>query len=65
MPDKESHSPVVRLLARLFRQMHWIAGITAAKEGTNERKFVFIWLGVIGFVLVWCAFVFYLMVRVF
>jgi hypothetical protein len=56
---------LIRLLAKLFRQVHWIVGITAPEPGTNERKFVFIWLGVIVFVLAWAGFVLYLMMYVF
>lgn len=56
---------MIHFLAKLFRQVHWTVGITAPKEGTNERKFVMIWLGIIVFVLAWALFVLYLMVYVF
>ena len=56
---------MIRLLAKLFRQVHWTVGITAPKEGTDERKFVLIWLGIIAFVLAWAALVLYLMIYVF
>lgn len=56
---------VIGFLANIFRQVHWIVGITAPAPGTNDRKFVFIWLAVIGFVILWVGFVLYLMLYVF
>jgi hypothetical protein len=56
---------MIRFLAKVFRQVHWIAGISAPPPGTKERKFVLIWLGVVAFVLVWCAGIVYLMLYVF
>jgi hypothetical protein len=65
MEDDESASTMIRFLAKVFRQIHWIVGISAPPAGTNDRRFVLIWLGVIGFVIAWFAFVFYLMLYVF
>ncbi len=56
---------MIGFLANIFRQVHWIVGITAPAPGTNDRKFVFIWLGVIGFVILWMGFVLYMMLYVF
>ncbi len=56
---------MIPFLARVFRQVHWIVGITAPPPSKDERKFVFIWLAVIGLVVAWAAFVFYLMIYVF
>ena len=40
-------------------------GITAPPPGSNERSFVFMWLGLIAFIFGFCAFLFYLMIYVF
>ena len=56
---------MIAFLAKLFRQVHLIVGITAPPPGSNERTFVFIWLSVIALVIIWSALVLYLMVRVF
>ena len=56
---------MITLLAKMFRGLHLIVGITAPGSGQNERPFVLMWLGIIAFIIVFCAFVFYLMVNVF
>ncbi len=56
---------MIAFLAKIFRQVHWIVGISAPPPGTNDRKFVFLWLAVIGFVVLWAGLVLYLMVYVF
>ena len=56
---------MIALLAKIFRGLHMIVGITAPGPGQNERSFVLMWLGIIAFVIAFCAFVFYLMVNVF
>lgn len=56
---------VIRFLGGIFRQVHWIVGITAPPPGTNERSFVLMWLAVILGVVAWGAFVLYLMLYVF
>jgi hypothetical protein len=56
---------MVPFLARIFRQFHLIVGVTAPPPGVEEKKFVLIWLAVIGVVIAWSALVLYLMVYVF
>ena len=56
---------MIALLAKIFRGLHMIVGITAPSPGQNERSFVLMWLGIIAFIIAFCAFVFYLMVNVF
>jgi hypothetical protein len=41
---------VIKILARLFRGLHYIVGISEPPPGTSDRKFVFTWLGGIAFV---------------
>ena len=56
---------MITMLAKLFRGLHLILGITAPGTGQNERAFVLMWLGIIAFIIAFCAFLFYLMVNVF
>jgi hypothetical protein len=56
---------MTRFLARVFRGLHTVIGITAPPPDHNEQFFVFMWLGVIGFCIAFCAFLFYLMIHVF
>jgi hypothetical protein len=49
LPDKLIHQ-----LARLFAGIHWVIGITTLRENASvkeERSFVFLWLGIIVFVI--------------
>jgi hypothetical protein len=56
---------MIPFLARVFRAVHGIIGITAPEPGRHEAAFVLLWLGLILFVLAFCAFLFYLMMNVF
>lgn len=56
---------MVNFLANLFRMMHRMIGITAPEPGHKERSFVFMWLALVAFVLLFCWFLFYLMMNVF
>jgi hypothetical protein len=56
---------MIHSLAKLFRIIHRVIGITAPEPGYNERSFVFMWLALIVFILLFCGFLFYLMVNVF
>ena len=42
---------MIKILARFFRGLHLIFGVSAPPEGQNERTFVLIWLGAIAFVV--------------
>jgi len=37
---------LIKLLARFFRGVHLIIGVSAPPEDQNERTFVLIWLGI-------------------
>jgi hypothetical protein len=41
---------MIKFLAKFFRALHLIFGVSAPPEGQNERTFVMIWLGVLAFV---------------
>ena len=56
---------MIHFLAKLFRMIHRVIGITAPEPGDNERSFVFMWLALIVFILSFCGFLFYLMANVF
>jgi hypothetical protein len=36
---------MIKLLAQLFRGLHYIVGISAPPPGASDRTFVFAWLG--------------------
>jgi hypothetical protein len=42
---------MIAFLARLFRGVHYVVGISAPPPGTSERKFVLWWLAGIGLVV--------------
>lgn len=46
---------MVRLLAKFFRGMHLIFGVSAPPEGQNEGTFVLIWLGILAFLVAFGA----------
>lgn len=43
---------MIKLLAKFFRGLHLIFGVSAPPAGQNERTFVLIWLGVLAFLVV-------------
>jgi hypothetical protein len=50
---------MIKILARLFRGLHYIVGISEPPPGTSDRKFVFVWLVGIAFVAaVFATFIF-------
>jgi hypothetical protein len=67
MIDEDPHPrrPMIPLLAKFFRMVHAMIGISAPPPGQNECSFVLLWLGLIAFFLVFCGGLFYLMVNVF
>jgi hypothetical protein len=58
---------MIKLLASIFRGVHFMLGITAPPPGRDERRFIFIWLAILAGVLLFFAgliyFVPYLYVR--
>lgn len=51
---------MIKFLAKLFRGLHLIIGISAPPPGHSERSFVFMWLGIILFVIAFCVLLVYL-----
>lgn len=49
---------MIRFLARVFRGLHYIVGISEPPPETSERAFVFAWLGGIAVVVVFCVVLF-------
>lgn len=41
---------MIKLLAKAFRALHYIIGVSAPPPGTSDRTFVFVWLGCIAFI---------------
>ncbi len=49
---------MIGLLARFFRGVNTAIGVsTLPKDATpaQEQKFVYVWLGIMAFILLWCA----------
>jgi hypothetical protein len=46
---------MIKFLASILRGMSYIVGITAPAREEDERRFVFLWLGIIGVVAVFCV----------
>ena len=42
---------MISVLARFFRGVHLIFGVSAPPERQNERTFVLIWLGILAFLI--------------
>ena len=43
---------MIKVLAKFFRGLHLIFGVSAPPPGQNERSFVFAWLGILAFLAV-------------
>jgi hypothetical protein len=49
-------------LARLFRGINIAMGVTTiSKDATpaQERKFVYVWLSIVAFIVLWCVLIVY------
>ena len=46
---------LIKFLAKFFRGLHLILGVSVPPEGQNERTFVMIWLGILAFLIAFCA----------
>ena len=46
---------MIKLLAKFFRGLHLIFGVSAPPEGQNEGTFVLIWLGILAFLVGFAA----------
>jgi hypothetical protein len=50
---------MIHFLAKMFRGLHFIFGISAPPPGENERKFVFAWLGILACLIAFGMTLFY------
>jgi hypothetical protein len=50
---------MIQFLAKIFRGIHFIFGISAPPPGQNERTFVLAWLGVLAGIIAFCMILFY------
>jgi hypothetical protein len=50
---------MINLLAKIFRGFSLVFGINAPPPGTDERAFVFLWLGIIAGVVAFSILLFY------
>jgi hypothetical protein len=50
---------LIKVLAGFFRGVSFIIGMTAPAPEEDERPFVFLWLAIIGALIVSCAVLFY------
>jgi hypothetical protein len=51
---------MIKHLANFFRGLHLVFGVSAPPPGKNERAFVFVWLGILGLLAVFCVALTYL-----
>lgn len=42
---------MIKLLAKFFRGLHLVFGVSAPPEGQSDRSFVLIWLGILAFLV--------------
>ena len=46
---------MIKLLAKFFRGVHLILGVSTPPEGQNERTFVLTWLGILALLVAFGA----------
>jgi len=51
---------VIPFLAKFFRGVHLVFGVSAPPPGQDETKFVLAWLGILAALAAFCAVLFYL-----
>ena len=56
---------MIRLLARFFRGLHMVLGITVPEESYDERKFVLIWVGAILFFIAAVVLLFFFIAKMY
>jgi len=54
---------MIKFLANIFRALSMIVGISTPPPGQDERRFVLLWIGIIGTVVVVSMLLFYLITR--
>jgi hypothetical protein len=52
---------MIGLLASIFRGLSFIVGVSAPPPEQDQRPFVYMWLGIIVFLLAFCVVLFYAM----
>ena len=55
MPASRPQGKVIKALSSLFRGASFILGMTAPSSEEEQRRFVFLWLAIIVFVLLFCV----------
>jgi hypothetical protein len=50
---------MINFLSNIFRGLSFIFGITAPRPEENQRPFVYMWLGIIGFLLLVSVLLYY------
>lgn len=64
--SRDQSDTIFHKLAKLFNGFHWALGITTLPDEATpreERSFVFMWLGVIAFIVVSLAIMYYLLLN--
>jgi hypothetical protein len=51
---------MIKSLAKFFRGLHLIFGVSASPPGQNGRAFVLTWLGILAFLVAFGVLLFYL-----
>ncbi len=51
---------MIKRLAKFFRGLHLVFGVSAPPKGQNERTFVLIWLGILAFLAAFLVLLSYL-----
>lgn len=62
-PRLRRKTQMIKFLASIFRGLSFIFGINAPPPEEDQRPFVFMWLGIIVFVLAFSVFLFYVLSR--
>jgi hypothetical protein len=50
---------MIQFLANIFRGLSFVFGITAPPPNRDQRPFVYMWLGILGFLILFFAGLFY------
>jgi hypothetical protein len=50
---------MIQFLANIFRGLSFVFGITAPPPEKDQRRFVYMWLGIIAFLIIFFAAMFY------
>jgi len=56
---------MISLLARIFRAVCFMMGISAPPPGEEEGRFVLLWLGITGFIVLFSVLLFYGITRLY